>query len=426
MPMIVMGVLLTLNVPVAYSLLIGSLYYFFTVDTGMAVSLIIQRMTATGESFVLMAIPFFIMSGVIMTYGGISKRLMNFADVLSGHMTGGLAQVNVILSTLNGGCSGSSIADAASECKYLVPEMNRRGYGIPFSGAVTALSATITCIIPPGIGLVLFAFLADVSVGKMFVGGYIPGLMMMAALMIVVHIISKKRGYLPTREKRAGIREIIRTGFDSAWALFMPLGIIMGLRYGVFTPTEAGALCVVYAFCVGLFVYKELKIKDIPKLLEETVLNTAAIMVIIAAAQCFGFYMSWERVPQQMTQVLLRITQNKYLMLFLIQVFLLIVGMLIEGNSAMIILTPLLVPALRDMGVDPIHFGLVMCVNLSLGGCTPPFGSVMFLVCSVLKMSVSDYIKEALPMIGALVLVIFILTFIPGLVLLLPNLVYGT
>jgi tripartite ATP-independent transporter DctM subunit len=424
--MIVMGVLLALNIPVAYSLLFGSLYYFFTVDTGMSVSLIIQRMTATGESFVLMAIPFFIMSGVVMTYGGISGRLMNFADVLTGHMIGGLAQVNVVVSTLMGGCSGSSIADAASECKYLVPEMVRRGYDIPFSGAVTALSSTITCIIPPGIGLVLFAFLADVSVGKMFVGGYLPGLMMMAALMIVIHFISRKRGYLPSREKRAGIKEILKTGLDSAWALFMPLGIIMGLRFGVFTPTEAGAVCVVYALIVGLFIYKELKIKDIPKMLAETVANTAAIMVIIAAAQCFGYYMSWERVPQQMTTILLDITQNKYLMLFLIQVFLLIVGMLIEGNSAMIILTPLLVPTLKSLGVDPVHFGLVMCVNLSLGGCTPPFGSVMFLVCSVLNMRVPDYVKEALPMIGVLVLVVFLLTYLPGIALLLPKWVYGT
>jgi tripartite ATP-independent transporter DctM subunit len=169
-----------------------------------------------------------------------------------------------------------------------------------------------------------------------------------------------------------------------------------------------------------------LKLGDIPKILEETVVNTAAIMVIIAAAQCFGYYMSWERVPQQMTQVLLRITQNKWLMLFLIQIFLLIVGMLIEGNSAMIILTPLLVPTLKNLGVDPIHFGLVMCVNLSLGGCTPPFGSVMFLVCSVLNLRVPDYVKEALPMIGVLIAVIFLLTFLPGLVLFFPTLVYGT
>jgi tripartite ATP-independent transporter DctM subunit len=341
-------------------------------------------------------------------------------------MVGGLAQVNVVVSTLMGGCSGSSIADAASECKYLVPEMVKRGYGIPFSGAVTALSSTITCIIPPGIGLVLYAFLADVSVGKMFVGGYIPGLLMMAALMVVIHFISGKRGYLPSRERRAGIKEIAKIGVDSAWALFMPLGIIMGLRFGVFTPTEAGAVCVVYAVLVGLFVYKELKLKDFPKILEETVVNTAAIMVIIAAAQCFGYYMSWERVPQQMTQVLLRITQNKWVMLFLIQIFLIIVGMLIEGNSAMIILTPLLVPTLKNLGVDPIHFGLVMCVNLSLGGCTPPFGSVMFLVCSVLNLRVPDYVKEALPMIAVLILVILILAFFPGLTLFFPNLVYGT
>jgi tripartite ATP-independent transporter DctM subunit len=249
--MLIMAALLALNIPVAYSLLVGSLYYFFAVDTGMSVSLIIQRMTATGESFVLMAIPFFIMSGVVMTYGGISTRLMNFADALTGHMIGGLAQVNVVVSTLMGGCSGSSIADAASECKYLVPEMVKRGYGVPFSGAVTALSSTITCIIPPGIGLVLYAFLADVSVGKMFVGGYAPGLLMMIALMVVIHCISRKRGYLPSRERRAGIREIVKIGVDSAWALFMPLGIIMGLRFGVFTPTEAGAVCVVYAILVG-------------------------------------------------------------------------------------------------------------------------------------------------------------------------------
>lgn len=425
-PIAVMFTLFALNVPVAFGLILSTLIYFLFINTGMPVDMIFQRMIASSESFPLLAVPFFITAGAVMNYAGISNKLMAMADVISGHMVGGLAQVNVVLSTLMGGVSGSANADAAFDSKVLVPEMVKRGYSPAFSAAITAASATISPIIPPGIGLILYAFMANVSVGKMFLGGYIPGILMCIALMIAVHIISKKRGYVPSREKRATMKEIFKQTIDSSWALFMPFGIILGLRVGMFTPTEAGAMAVFYSVIVGFFIYKKLKIEHIPQILVESVLGTSAVMLIIVAASAFGYYMSWERLPQTITAYLTGVTTNPVVFLLIINLFLLFIGMFIEGTASLIILTPLLVPVVLALGIDPIHFGLVMVVNLTIGGVTPPFGTLMFLTCSIIRIPISEFIKEALPFIGVLLAVLFLITYVPGLVTVIPNLVMGS
>ena len=422
LPILVLFILFFLNVPVAFALILSTAVYFLFVSTGVPVDVIFQRMVASTESFPLLAVPFFVTAGCMMNYAGISSRLMNMADVLTGHMKGGLAQVNVVLSMFMGGVSGSASADAAMDCKILVPEMAKRGYDAPFSAAITAASAIITPIIPPGIGLILYAFLANQSVGKMFLAGYIPGLLLTVSLMIGVNQISKKRGYLPSRDRRATLKEIMLQLKDSIWALAMPFGIIMGLRFGVFTPTEAGAIAVLFSMAVGFFVYKELKIKHLPQVLLESALATSAVMLIIVAASAFGYYMTWERLPQTISGYLISITDNPFLFLLIINLFLLIVGMFIEGTAALIILTPIIAPAAVAVGIDPIHFGIVVVLNLTIGAITPPFGSLVFLTGSVLSLSVIKIFKEIIPFIFIMIAILLLVTFFPDLVMFLPNL----
>lgn len=388
----------------------------------MDLDLIMQTFIRSAESFPMLAIPFFIMAGSIMNYSGISKRLMNMAEVLTGHLTGGLAHVNILLSVLMGGISGSANADAAMQCKVLVPEMEKRGYSRGFSAAITAASSIVSPIIPPGIVLIIYALLSNVSVTKMFIAGYVPGVIIAGALMFTVAIIAKKRNYKPSREKRATIGEVFTQFKKSVWALILPFVIILGMRIGIFTPTEAGAIAVVITILIGFFVYKELKISQFPTILKETVYGTSTVMFIIIAANVFGAYLSWERIPFLLTGLLLKFNSSPWSLLLFINIILLIVGMFIDGGAAMIILAPLLIPAALKMGIDPLHLGIVMVVNIMIGGVTPPFGSMMFLTCSLLDLKIQEFIKEIFPFVITLLIVLFVLTYIPGIVLFLPNL----
>jgi tripartite ATP-independent transporter DctM subunit len=359
-----------------------------------------------------------------MNYSGISAKLMDLADALVGHLTGGLGHVNVLLSTLMGGISGSGAADAAMECKLLVPEMEKRGYSKGFSAAVTAASACITPIIPPGVGLVVFAFVCEVSLGKLMSAGYIPGLLMMIGLMILVGIISRKRNYKPSRTKRASGKEIWTLLKKSSWALFLPFGLIMGLRFGVFTATEGGAMMAIYSLLVGKFVYKELKFRDLPKIMYESVLSMAAVMLVLNAANVFSYYLSWERIPQALSASLIEISKNKYLFLLFVNILLLILGMFLDGMATMIILAPLLAPVATALGIDLVHFGLVMVLNCAIGAITPPFGTYIFLVSGTVKIKTDTLIKELLPFIGVCIAVLLLITYIPWFTMVIPNLLF--
>ena len=359
-----------------------------------------------------------------MNYGGISARLMDFADALTGHMRGGLAQINVLLSMLMGGCSGSANADAAMECKLLVPEMEKRGYGKGFSAAITAASSCVTPIIPPGINLIVYGLIAGASVGQLFAAGYVPGLLMAVALMIAVALISKKRGYAPSRPRRATLGEIGRQALKSFWALFFPLGIIMGMRFGIFTPTEAGGVGVLYCLIVGKFVYKGLKKEHFIPILRETISGTATVMLIIVSATVFGYYLNWENIPTMLLNAVTSFASNKFLVLLVMNVVLLIVGMFLEGGAALIILAPLMVPIVKAAGIDLVHFGIVCNVNIMIGGLTPPFGSMMFTCVSITDCKMQEFIKECVPFIIALLIALLLLTYIPGISLLIPNLIY--
>lgn len=421
-PIVIVMLLYVSSIPIAFALIAAALAYFTFGDVGSPPDLILQTFITSASSFPLLAVPFFIMVGEIMNFSGISASLMRMADVLTGHMKGGLAQVNVVLSTLMGGISGSANADAAMQSKILVPEMTKRGYSPAFSTAITAASSSIAPVIPPGINLIIYALIAQVSVARMFIGGYMPGILMALALMVTVHIIAVRRGYKPVREKMSSPGEILHQLKDSIWALLLPFGIILGIRFGVFTPTEAGAIAVVFCTLVGVFFYKELKWHHIPIIMKNTVYSTSAVILIIVAASIFGRYLSWERIPFLLTRSLMDFAGEPWMMLIIINVFLLFMGMFLEGGAVLIIVAPLLVPVVTGLGMHPVHFGLVLIVNIMIGGITPPFGSMMFTTCSITGVSIGSFVREVYPFIIALIVVLLVVTYIPPLVMFLPNL----
>ena len=426
LPAIVMVVLFALGTPIAFAIAISALSFFLVASDEVPLNIFVQKMVTATDSYPLLAIPFFVLAGAIMNRAGITRKLLALADALVGHVTGALAQMCTVLATLLGGLTASSSADAAMLAKVLGPEMTRHGYSPAFAAVITSCAAIITALIPPSIGLIIYGYIADASIGRLFVGGIVPGLMLAGSLMIVTAIISKRRGYLPLRQVRASRAELFTAFRDALWALSIPVFIIAGIRYGIFTPTEAGAITVLYVIVVGLFAYRSLRLADLPKLLQETALDTASVMLMICAASAFGFYLAWERIPPQMAAWLVSLTQDPTMLLLLINVMLILLGTAVEGTSALIILTPIFVPILVKLGIDPVHFGIVLVTNLTIAGVTPPVGQMMFISSQVLKVPMDDYTMEVLPFLGALLGVLVLLTLFPQLTLWLPNLMYGT
>jgi tripartite ATP-independent transporter DctM subunit len=423
-PGILMLVLFALEVPIAFAIAISALS-FFLIDGGVPLNIFVQKMVSATDSYPLLAIPFFVLAGAIMNKAGITRRLLALASALAGHLTGALAQMCTVLATLLGGLTASSSADAAMLSKMLGPEMVRENYSPAFAAVITSCAAIITALIPPSIGLIIYGYIADVSVGRLFIGGIVPGLMLAASLMLVTWAIAKKRGYRPLRKHFAGVRELARTFRDALWALSIPVFIIVGIRYGIFTPTEAGAITVLYTILVGAFAYRSLHLADLPKVMKETALDTSSVMLMICAASAFGFYLAWERIPPQMAAWLVSLTKDPVQLLLLINVLLIVLGTAVEGTSALIILTPIFVPILTKLHVDPVHFGIVLVTNLTIAGVTPPVGQMMFISSQVLRVPMEDYTIEVLPFLAAMLVVLLLLTLFPQLTLWLPNLVYG-
>jgi len=425
LPSIVMLVLFALGTPIAFAIAISALSFFLISSDEVPLNIFVQKMVTATDSYPLLAIPFFVLAGAIMNRAGITRKLLALADAMVGHVTGALAQMCTVLATLLGGLTASSSADAAMLAKVLGPEMTRHGYSAAFAAVITSCAAIITALIPPSIGLIIYGYIADASIGRLFVGGIIPGLMLAGSLMIVTAIISKRRGYLPLREVRASRAELFKAFREALWALSIPAFIILGIRYGIFTPTEAGAITVLYVILVGMFAYGSLRLADLPKLLQETALDTASVMLMICAASAFGFYLAWERIPPQMAAWLVSLTKDPTTLLLLINLMLILLGTAVEGTSALIILTPIFVPILVKLGIDPVHFGIVLVTNLTIAGVTPPVGQMMFISSQVLKVPMDDYTIEVLPFLGAMLVVLVLLTVFPQLTLWLPNLMYG-
>lgn len=420
-PMALMLGLLVLSVPVAFALIASSLL-FFQLGGALPIDLFAQRIVSSTESFPLLALPFFVLAGSIMNAAGITRRLLALADAFVGHFTGGLAQVSVILATMMGGLTASANADAAMLSKMLGPTMIRRGYPAGFAAATVACSSVIVAMIPPGIGLIVYAFMANVSIGRLFIAGIAPGFVVAAALMIAIYIVSKRRGYRPERTRMVSGRELWTAMREALWALTLPLFIVIGLRYGVFTPTEAGAIAVLYATGVGIFAYRELGLAQVPEIIRDTVTTISIVMLIICGASAFGYYMVWEQVPTQIASALIATTDNPLVFFLIVNLLFLVIGMFIEGTAAIILLTPILAPVAVSLGIDPIHFGIVMVFNLTLGGVTPPVGTLTFTASSVLRIPVASAFRHSLPLLAALMLVLVLLTLLPAISLTLPNL----
>lgn len=408
---IVLLVLLFFKVPVYISVLGGSIVYFVLNPKVSAVVFAQQAITGT-ESISLLAIPFFVCAGIMMNYTGVTSRIMDFCSVMTGRMQGGLAQVNVLLSTLMGGLSGSNLADAAMEAKMLVPEMERKGFSKEFSTVVTAASSMITPLIPPGISMILYGCIANVSIGKLFMSGLGVGTLLCVTMMLVVRMVSKKRGYAPLRTEKITAKEFGAAAKPAILPLCLPIIIIGGIRMGVFTATEAGAVAIIYAVLLGI-LYREMHWKDMMRGLKETVCTTSSIMLIVSAACVFSWILTKERIPQQLTEWIVGTIHNKYVFLLIVNVFLLIVGMFIEGNASMIILVPLLAPIAASYGIDQIQFAMVYIFNNAIGALSPPMGTLMFVTCGITKCKTAAFIKEAVPFYILLVINLLILTYIP-------------
>ena len=421
LPVLIFFFLLCIRIPVAFSIAIGALS-FFILDSGIPTYIFIQRLISPTLSFPLLAVPFFIMTGVIMNHSGITKRIMNLADVLVGHLIGGFAQINILMSTLMGGMSASANADAAMQSKIVVPEMTKRNYGPGFSASITACSAIIAAIIPPGIALVLYGFISGTSIGKLFLAGIIPGILLSIILMFTVRVVSIRKKYQPSRLKKANTKEILIATYDAFFGLLIPVIIVGGIRFGIFTPTEAGAIAVAYSLTIGFFVHKELKLKSIPLIINESVIATSVILLIICAASAFGYYLTWERIPIILAEFMTKLSSNPLAILLVINIFLLILGMFVEGTAALILLTPILVPITNSYGIDPVHFGIVFILNLSIAGATPPVGTLMFTTCSISNVKIEDYVREGYPFIIATIFALLCITYFPIITLFLPNL----
>ncbi|QUH27133.1 TRAP transporter large permease [Serpentinicella alkaliphila] len=419
---IVLLMLLFLQVPVFASLLAGSVVYF-SLTPNIPTQIIAQRFIAGIESIPLLAIPFFICAGVFMNYSGVTRRVMDFCEIVTGRMTGGLAQVNVLLSTLMGGLSGSNLADAAMQAKMLVPEMEKKGFSKEFSSVVTASSAIITPLIPPGIAMIIYGSIANVSIGRLFIAGIGPGLLLCVSMMILVTIISKKRGYMPTRTTSVKPAEFLSVLRSAALPLFLPVIIIGGIRLGIFTPTEAGSVAIVYSLILGV-VYREMKFSHIISGIKETITGTASIMLIVGAASAFAWILTRERIPQQATELIVNMISNKYIFLMAVNLFLIIVGMFIEGNAAMIVLVPLLAPVATTYGINEIQFAMIFIFNMAIGCLTPPMGTLMFVTCGITKCKIKSFIREAIPFYILLFICLMLLTFVPAFSVGIVNLIY--
>jgi tripartite ATP-independent transporter DctM subunit len=421
---IAFAVFLLLGMPVAFAIGISG-FVFFLQQPSLPFTMPSQLILSETQNFALLAIPMFIFAGNLLNNTGITSRLMKLSTVLAGHMYGGLAQTSVVLSTLMGGVSGSAIADASMQSRILGPEMVSRGYSRGYAAGVNGFTALITVAIPPGIGLVLYGSIGEVSIGRLFAAGIAPGILMMIFLMIAVSFTSRKRGYVPEQPERASLKEAASTFLGSIWALLFPVILIVGLRLGFLVPSEAGAFASVYALAVGLVVYRELNWQKFITAVRLTIMDVGTIMFLIALSALISYGITWEMIPQTLSQFLLSVSNDPNVINAIILIFLLLLGMIIDSTVIILLLTSILVPIMRHVGVDLVYFGVIMVITCAIGLLTPPVGVAMYSVCSIMECSVGEYMKESWPFLSALVLLIVILIFFPEIVLFIPNLIFG-
>lgn len=410
--------LFLLGVPISFALGLVSLGALSYQDFNLLI--VIQRMFGGVDSIALIAIPLFMLSGELMFRGGMSKRLVDFADTLLGHFPSGLAMVSILACMFFAAITGSAIAATAAIGGIMIPLMKEKGYDYTFSAPLLACGGSIGPIIPPSIPLLVYGTLANVSVGALFIGGIIPGILMGIGLMIYCYFIGKKRHYVG-REKAASFHEILSTGKDTVLALFMPIIIIGGIMSGIFTPTESGAVAVFYSLVVSVFIYHEMDWKTFWEALVNSAKSSGQVLVVVACASLFTWVITVNQVPQSVTAFLQQAIHNKYMLLLVINIILLIAGTFIDTTSAIVIFAPLFIPLVKAMGIDLIHFGMIIAVNLTIGMCTPPLGVCLFVSGSIAKISLKDQMHDLIPMLGVLLVVLLMVTYIPELTLFLPR-----
>jgi len=415
--------LILLGVPVAVSMGLTAVVTFLLMGQADILTMVAQRMYASTTSFTLLAIPFFILAGNLMNTGGITERIFRFARVLVGHIWGGLGQVNVIASMIFSGMSGAAVADAAGLGMIEMKAMKDNGYDWRFSAAITAASSTIGPVIPPSIPLVIYGFMTEVSVGRLFLAGVIPGVLMGLALMVAVYFVSRHRNY--PRDQRASLKELISSGRAAFLPLLTPAIIVGGILSGQFTPTEASVVACLYALFLGLVIYRSIRFKDLPRIFWETLVHTIRIMFIIATAGFFGWLLILHRIPVQVITGLTALSTNYVVVMVIIIVILLIFGCFLEGIAVLLITIPIFQKIIVHFSIDPVQFGVVMTLASMIGLLTPPVGMCLYAVSSITGLSIGELSREMWPYLLGIFLVLLAVSFVPPISLWLPNLLMG-
>ena len=413
-------IFLLLNIPIGISLGISSLLtilYSGQVD----INYLVQNLTTSIDSFPLMAIPFFILAGDLMGKGGISQRLLKVGNALFGKYTGGLGIVTIVSCMFFAAISGSGPATVAAIGGLVIPEMIRKNYSVGFSTSLSATAGSIGVMIPPSIPMVIYGVSGSVSITTLFIAGFVPGILVGLALILWCYLSSKKNNY-GEQERKYTAKEIFSAVNEAKWALLIPVIILGGIYGGIFTPTEAAAVAVIYGFIVGVFVYKDLSINDVFDILRKSALTTATVLIILGTANTFGRILTLEQIPMKIAQAITSVSDSSVVVLILINILLLFVGCFMDTTAAIIILTPILLPVAKMIGVDPVHFGIIMVVNLAIGFITPPLGVNLFVACGIGKISLEELSKSMIPWLAVMVTCLAVITFVPEISLFLPKL----
>jgi tripartite ATP-independent transporter DctM subunit len=417
-------IFLIMGMPVAFAIGISGALFFLQ-HPELPTTIPIQLTVTQTQNFALLAVPLFIMAGNFMNKSGITEQLLNLATVLTGRLRGGLAQISVALAALMGGVSGSCIADAAMQTRMLGDGMLKRGFSKGYAAGVLSFGSVLTPIIPPGIGFILYGTVGQVSIGRLFAAGFVPALLLWIALGVTIAFTAKRRGIAAELAVRPSVGQIATAFRGGIWAILFPVFLLIGLRVGIFTPSEVGAFAVIYAVVIGVVVYRQLKAASFGEALEGTLADVGAVMFLIALSGIFSYGIVFERVPEVISGAMLGVTDNLYGVMFLIVLFLLVAGCFIDGTVLIIMLTPIFLPIIRDLDGDPVHFGLVFIIAVTIGNFTPPVGSAMYAVCSILKCPIGDYTRESIPFLIAVAAVALVLIFVPEIVLFVPDLIFG-
>ncbi|PLW75723.1 TRAP transporter large permease [Cohaesibacter celericrescens] len=420
----IFAALMLLGAPVAFAIGISGFVFFLTSDI-MPISIGVQKIATVSQSFPLLAVPFFVLAGHLMNESDITDRLFHFSKVTLGWMSGGLALVSIFLSTLMGGVSGSAVADAAMEARVLGPQMLANRYTKGYTAATIALSSLITATIPPSIGLILYGYVGQVSIGRLFLAGIVPGVLMMMFLMVTAFVIAKKRNYVIKEATKPTLPEMGKAAWEAKWALLFPVLLIISIRGGIFTPSEVGAFAVVYSILIGTIAHKVMTFETIQRAFGQALSDIGMIMLIILMSGMIGFAIIFMQIPQSVAAFLLSSFSEPHIVVGVILIFLLFSGLFFESTILVLLLTPIFVPVIKSAGVDPVHFGILMMTIVTLGSMTPPVGVAMFTVCSLLDVPIDEYIKESLPFLLAILCLVLLLLFVPELVLFLPNWAFG-